>query len=135
MSPKPREVWSFESPTLPHGDPKFKHHLCIGIGAEFLFVSTYRERQERHRGSIVISNEEVPFLPPTETRRSEISCTTIIRRTFPDSTVPRKNPRGTVDRELMKKVLRFVRTSPTLAEDERDDILDSLYDYYGSDLD
>ena len=113
---------------------KFKHHLCIGTGVEFLFLSTHHGPNKNHRGSMVIPNSEVPFLKPTETKRSEISCTTIIQRKFPDPTVPRRNPSGTVDRKLMKALLGYVRKSRQLTEDERDAILDNIYDYYGADL-
>lgn len=134
MRPNPSEVWSFKSPTLPDGEIKFKHHLCIGSDAVFLFVSTHRERTEDHRGVMIIPNSEVPFLPPTETKRSEISCTTIIQRIFPDPKVSRKNPKGTVDRRLMKNLLQYVRESRQLTEDEREAILENIYDYYGADL-
>ena len=83
---------------------------------------------------MIIPNSKVPFLKPTETRRSEISCTTIIQRKFPDPTVSRKNPMGTVDRALMRALLDYVRQSRQLTEDERDAILDNIYDYYGADL-
>jgi hypothetical protein len=134
MRPNPSEVWSFKSPTLPNGDKKFKHHLCIGTDGVFLFVSTHRKRREDHRGVIVIPNSDVPFLPDTETQQSEISCTTIIKRSFPDPRVPRNNPRGTVVRRLMRDVLCYVRKSRQLTADERDAILDCIYDYYGADL-
>jgi hypothetical protein len=116
------------------GELKPKHHLCIGYEGIFLFVSTHRERREDHRGVMIIPNSEVPFLPLTETRRSEISCTTIIERSFPDPTVSRNNPRGTVNRRLMKDLLQYVSRSRQLTEDERDSILDYIYDYYGTDL-
>ena len=134
MRPNPSEIWSFDSPTLPIGELKFKHHLCIGTDGVFLFVSTHHKKKKNHRGVIVIPNSEVPFLPPTKTRKSEISCTTIIERRFPDPKLAKNNPRGTVTRRLMKNVLHHVRTSRQLTEDERDAILDNIYDYYGSGL-
>ncbi len=134
MKPCPSEVWTFKSPTAPKGELKPKHHLCIGSDAVFLFVSTHRLRKQDHRGVMIIPNSEVPFLPPTETKRSEISCTTIIQRMFPDPTVSRNNLRGVVDRRLMKQLLDYVRKSRQLTEDERDAILDYIYDYYGADL-
>ncbi len=134
MRPNPSEVWSFESPTLPIGEKKFKHHLCIGTDGVFLFVSTHRKRRIDHRGVMIIPNSDVPFLKPTPTQRSEISCTNVIQRNFPDPDVPRNNPRGTVLRRLMKDVLHHVRTSRQLTEDERDAILDAIYDYYGTAL-
>lgn len=134
MNPKPSEVWTFKSPTAPRGEMKWKHHLCIGSDAVFLFVSTHRQRRQDHRGVLIIPNSEVPFLPPTETGQSEISCTTIIQRRFPDPNVPRRNPCGSVDRRLMKDLIKFVQSSRQLNADERDTILDYLYDYYGADL-
>jgi len=83
---------------------------------------------------MIIPNSEVPFLPPTESQRSEISCTTIIQRASPDPTVHRKNLRGSVKRRLMKDLLEFVRKSRQLTEDDRDAILDAIYDYYGTAL-
>ncbi|WP_168157383.1 hypothetical protein [Erythrobacter sp. QSSC1-22B] len=80
---------------------------------------------------MVIPNSEFDFLEPTETGRSEISCTTIIERKFPDNTVPRKNPCGTVARRLMKDLAHHVRDSKQLTEDERDAILDYILDFYG----
>ena len=134
MRPNPSEVWTFKSPTAPKGVLKTKHHLCIGSEATFLFLSTHHEWKANRPGVMIIPNSEVPFLPPTESERSEISCTTIIEREFPDPTVSRQNPQGTVDRRLMKDLLQYVRKSRQLTADERDAILDNLYDYYGSDL-
>jgi hypothetical protein len=132
--PKPSEVWAFSSPTAPKGEVKWKYHLCIGCDAVFLFVSTHRQRRQDHRGVLIIPNSEVPCLPPTETGKSEISCTTIIKRTFPDPDVPRKNRRCSVTQRLMKDLLKFVESSRQLTADERDSILEYLYDYYGVDF-
>ena len=134
MTPQPSEVWTFQSPTAPRGELKFKHHLCIGIGGSFLFISTHRERKRSHRGTMIIPNSDVPFLPPTETGRSEISCTTIVSRAFPDPTVPKHNPRGIVERRLMGELVRFIRASKHITDDERYAILDDLYDYYGAEI-
>jgi hypothetical protein len=134
VTPRPSEVWTFVSPTAPNGEPKWKHHLCIASEGLFLFVSTHRERRQDHRGVLVIPNEDVPFLPPTETLKSEISCTTLIVRSFPDPTVPRRNPKGVVRKDLMSRLLAHVRASDQLTEEERDAVLESLYDYYGTDL-
>lgn len=134
MTPCPSEVWTFLSPTAPRGELKHKHHLCIGSDGLFLFVSTHRHRRFDHRGVMVIRNSEVPFLPPTDSGRSEISCTTVIERRLPDPTVPKRNPRGMVERRLMAHLLQYVRASRQLTDDERDAILDHLYDHYGMDF-
>ena len=134
MNPRPSEVWTFKSRIAPKDEIKKKHHLCIGEDAIFLFVSTHRERKKKHRGVMVIPNSAVPFLPPTETRLSEISCTTIIQRETNDLSVPRDNPRGKVARDLMKDLLWHVKNSMQLTEDERDAILDAIYDFYGDSL-
>ncbi len=134
MTPRPTEVWTFESPTAPRGELKPKHHLCIGNDGIFLFVSTYKIRERDYRGVMIIPNSDVPFLPPTETRRSEISCTTVIERRLSDPTWTRRNPRGAVKRLVMAELIRHVRTSRQLTEDERDAILENLYDHYGTDL-
>ena len=131
MIPSPTEIWAFRSPTIPRGELAFKYHLCIdGVGI-FLFVSTYRKH---HDGSMPIPNSAVPFLPATESGRSQISCMTIIRRTFLDHTIPRNNPRGRMAKETVLELVRFVETSKTLTGYERETILESLYDYYGADL-
>lgn len=96
-----------------------------------LFVSTYRRD---HLGSMRIPNSAVPFLPPTEFGDSQISCTTVIRRCFPDPIVPRKNPRGKINKQTVLDLVHFVETSKSLTLDERDAILDCLYDHYGTDL-
>lgn len=136
MKPIPSEVWGFVSPTRPRDESKFKYHLCIATEGLFLFVSTHKIWDGEHpdREFMIIDNEEVPFLKRTETGKSEISCTTVIVRRFPDSSVPKRNPRGAVKRKIMKKLFDHVRRSRYLTEDERDAILENLYDYYGSDL-
>lgn len=58
----------------------------------------------------------------------------VIQREFPDPTVSRKNLRGSVKRRLMKDLLEYVRKSRQIAEDDRDAILDAIYDYYGTAL-
>jgi hypothetical protein len=134
MQPKPSEAWAFRSPTAPRGEMKWKYHLCIGCDAVFLFVSTHRHRRQDHRGVLIIPNSEVPCLPPTETGKSEISCTTIIKREFPDPKIPKKNRLCSVERRLMIDLIKFVQYSRQLTPDERDTILENLYDYYGADL-
>lgn len=134
MQPKPSEIWTFESPTAPKGKMKSKHHLCIACEGIFLFVSTHRRRRQDHRGVMIIPNDAVPCLPPTETGKSEISCTTIIRRAFPDPNVRPKNLRCNVSELLMKDLVRFVENSRQLTADERDAIVDYIYDYYGIDF-
>ncbi len=134
MRPNPSEVWTFKSPTAPKGELKPKHHLCIGSDAIFLFVSTHHEWRTVRPGVMIIPNSEVPFLPQTESQQSEISCTMVIQREFPDPTVSRKNLRGSVKRRLMKDLLEYVRKSRQIAEDDRDAILDAIYDYYGTAL-
>lgn len=134
MKPKPSEIWGFRSPTLPKGEMKKKYHLCISSDPLFLFVSTHRQRKQDHRGILIIPNSDVPCLPLTDTGKSEISCTTIIKRSFPDRNVPSKNPLCKVERRLMKDLMKFVQGSRQLTPDERDDILEYLYDYYGPDF-
>lgn len=122
------------SPTAPKGELKTKHHLCISEDGLFLFVSTHRTRSQGRRGVLVIPNSYVPFLPPTQTNQSEISCTVVIERRFPDPTVSKRNPRGKIERRHMANLLLHVRTSIQLTDDEKDAILETLYDYYGADL-
>lgn len=134
MQPKPSEIWGFKSPTAPKGEMKWKYHLCIACEGIFLFVSTHRRRQQDHRGVMIIPNDAVPCLPRTETGKSEISCTTIIRRAFPDPNVGPKNLRCNVSQQLMKDLVRFVEKSRQLTADERDAIVEYIYDYYGFDF-
>ncbi|UZK68851.1 hypothetical protein OKW76_12505 [Sphingomonas sp. S1-29] len=132
MTPQPSDVWGFRSPTLPNQELKFKYHLCVSDEGLFLFVSTYKRK---YRGSIAIPNSDFPFLTPTDSGMSQISCTTIIKRQFPDSSIPRKNPRGRVKRDVMKELLRYVKTTNTLTQKQKEIITEELYNYYGTTLD
>lgn len=134
MQPKPSDIWAFKSPTAPKGEMKWKYHLCIACDGVFLFVSTHRQRRQDHRGVMIIPNSEVPCLPPTETGKSEISCTTIIKREFPDPEVRPKNRRCSVSRRLMGDLLSFIENSRQLTADERDVIVEHIYGYYGVDF-
>jgi hypothetical protein len=72
---KPADVVRFHSIIA----GKEKYHLCIGMRGLFLFINSPKPRMRR--GDFVVPRSALPFLEPTETGKSIISCSTIVRMT------------------------------------------------------
>ncbi|TQL14930.1 hypothetical protein FBY58_1860 [Zymomonas mobilis] len=122
---QPGEVCSFWSD---HGG-KQKFHLCISMQGCFLYLNSPKTKS--YPGDFVISNRDVPFLPPTADGNSIISCNVLLRKSDDDLLSEGADCLGTVPLKVMRQLVTFLEGTPVMAEDDRSDALDGLYDWVG----
>jgi hypothetical protein len=106
---------------------KKKYHLCISLAGHFLFLNS--PKKTSYPGDLVVSCAEIPFLPPTHTGASIVSCTLVLRFTDNDLRAMNAVRVGTVSPALLRKIARFVQDSPVLTDEQRDVFLDAIGDW------
>jgi hypothetical protein len=114
------ELWSIEA-----GKPKY--HLCISLDGHYLFVNSPKFRT--YPGDMVVSCTEFPFLDPTPSGQSIISCTLLMKKTDAELRACRAKKRGAVRKDLLSQLIKFVMNCPVLTQDERDYIIDAAGDW------
>lgn len=114
------EFWSIEA-----GKPKY--HLCISLDGHYLFVNS--PKSISYPGDMVVSCAEFPFLNPTPSGRSIISCTLVMKKTDAELRACRAKKRGTVRKELLSELIKFVMNCSVLTPDERDAIINAAGDW------
>lgn len=117
---KPGNVVSFYSNVA----GKRKYHLCLSLHGCFLFINTPKKKV--FSGDFVVPCSTMPFLTATETGRSIISCSTLIRMT--DAELRHLNAQclGSISFDILRDLIRFVEESPVLSPEDKDAILDEL---------
>lgn len=108
---------------------KTKYHLCISIRGAFLFVNSPKEKT--YAGDFIVSCTEFPFLEPTESGKSVISCSLLVKMTEAELSHTRACCIGKVSPKLLREVIKFVEGSPVLSPEDKDFVLDELGDWVG----
>lgn len=122
---RPGEVWGFWSEEA----SKRKWHVCVSLEGCFLFLNSPKLRP--FPGEFTIDNADVPFLPPTENGQSIISCSIVIRMTDDELKAAGGQCYGDVDNALLRRLLPFLQTTPTLVEEDREAVTEGLLDWLG----
>jgi hypothetical protein len=107
---------------------KEKYHLCISLNGYYVFVSSQREIT--YEGDLIVPCTEFPFLTPTESGLTRISCTRVLpitNRQLKAKTSLRKL--GTVSKPLLLKIVEFIEGNPTIPEETQEAILTGLDDW------
>lgn len=106
---------------------KTKYHLCISLDGNFLFINS--PKSTSYPGDYLIPCSELPFLPPTPSGQSIISCTLVMKKT--DSELRRCNAKkvGSVSLDVIRGLVKFVRSSPVLTDDEKDAFFEAAADW------
>lgn len=106
---------------------KTKFHLCISLDGHYLFVNSPKDRT--FPGDMVVSCAEFPFLKPTPSGQSIISCTLVMKKTDDELRAVRAKKLGTVRKELLSQLIKFVMSCPVLTQDERDALIEAAGDW------
>lgn len=104
---------------------KHKYHLCVHVGGYFLFLNSYKGRD--YEGNLVVECEVIPFIDATETGKSVVCCSSVLRLT--EAEIERSKLVGTISKALLLEIYEFIETSDALSPDERELILESLADW------
>lgn len=121
--PKPGEVYLLHSQDA--GKKKF--HLCIHINRGFLYLNS--PKVKIHPGDLILPNSEFPFLPPTETGDSIISCNLALKFTPSEFMSWRPKLKGCVSTSVLHQILEFVEATPAMSEEDKEFVLDGLGDW------
>lgn len=106
---------------------KHKHHLCVSQDGYFLFVNSPKDRT--YPGDLVLPCADFPFLDPTPSGNSIISCSLLMRRTQADLQRLQARLRGRVAVSVLQKLFDFIEDNPVLSEEEREPIMGGLGDW------
>lgn len=119
---KPGEVYQIYSTIA----GKQKYHLCVALSGGFLFLNSPKPKS--YEGDVTVSNAELPFLPPTPSGLSVVSCTTVVR--IGDGELARKGRLlGVAPKSVLTAVFEAVEEADFLSEEEREFILSGLEDW------
>ncbi len=120
---KPGDVVRFHS----YVAGKTKYHLCISLSGGFLFLNTYRNRS--FSGDLVVPCSEIACLPPTESGKSVVSCSLIIRMDAEALNHGKATKLGVVNNSLLLDIIKYIEVSPVLSGEDKDFVLDGLGDW------
>jgi len=117
------DVIAFES--VEAGKRKF--HLCISFDGHYLFINSPKPRV--YPGDFIVDCKELPFLTPTSSGKSVISCSLVMKKSEAELTQSRAKKLGSVSHNLLSDLIKFVQASPLLTEDEKDAIIEAAGDW------
>jgi hypothetical protein len=106
---------------------KHKFHLCISLNGHYLFVNTQDHRA--FHASCVFPCSDFPFLSPTESGLSAVSCSIIMKMTDADLRRCGAVKKGSVSPVVLKKIIEFVRTTDAIPDEDRDEFLETVGDW------
>lgn len=119
----PGDVVSFRS--IEAG--KLKHHLCISLNGHYLFINS--PKTNNYPGDFVFECAKMPFIPPTASGDSIISCTLIMKKSNADLKRGRAEKKGSIPVDLLRDLMSFIENSPVITDEDREEILEGLGDW------
>lgn len=120
---KPGDVIKFYSEAAGYK----KYHLCLSLDACCFFMNS--PRTKTFPGDMIISCDDVPFLPKTDSGDSIISCSTLLKFTEAELVGYGAKKVGAVSTEILTRVLEFVENSPVLADEDKEVVIAGLGDW------
>jgi len=106
---------------------KRKFHLCISLDGHFVFLSSPKNKV--YPTDLPVSCSEFPFLKPTPSGLTIISCVAVMRKSDTELRRCDAKLKGRVTSALMRRLVEFVLTSPVLSEEDRGKFLDAAGDW------
>lgn len=106
---------------------KNKYHLCISLDGHYIFLNSPKQRI--YPGDLIVPCKEFPFLPPTPSGDSVISCTIVMKKSNADLAEHGARKLGSVSIDLLRRVVRFVESSPVLTDEEKETFLNAAGDW------
>lgn len=119
---KPGDVVHFYSTVA----GKRKYHLCLSLRGRFLFVNSPKAKV--YKGDFVVPCSSMSFLTATESGKSVISCSTVVKMTDSELRHIKAERLGSIENKYLFDLVKFVEVSPVLTPEEKDAILDELGD-------
>jgi hypothetical protein len=104
-----------------------KYHLCISLRGHFLFVNS--PKTKTFRGDFVVPCTDIPCLDPTDSGKSIISCSVLVRMSDEELRHVEAKKLGVCAPRILRDLIKFVEQSPVLSPDEKDAIIDELGDW------
>lgn len=106
---------------------KRKYHLCISFGGHYLFINS--PKPQPFPGDFVVDCSELPFLTPTPSGKSIISCNLVMRFSASDLIQYDAKRLGAVSPAVLNALIKFVMSTPVLSQDEKSAILNAAGDW------
>lgn len=108
-----------------------KYHLCVLEASEdaaacFLFMNSNDGYPGGFVGDFVMPDTAFPFLPPSPTGQSVISCSTVVRFNVRQLELFKADVKGKISPEAAAELLSFVKTVRTLIPREKKMVIASL---------
>lgn len=104
-----------------------KYHLCLSLDACYFFMNA--PRAKTFPGDLIISCDDVPFLPKTESGDSIISCSVLLKFTEGELAAYGAKKVGKVGSDVLMRVLEFVENGTVLSEEDKEIVLSGLGDW------
>jgi hypothetical protein len=105
------------------GAQKPKFHLCVSLNGCYLFLNTPKKP---YPGDFSIPCTELPFLEPTASGESIISCNMVIRMSDDDLRRYRAKRKGSLGVGVLHQLIVFIENTTVLSQTDKDELLDGL---------
>ena len=107
------------------GHPKY--HLCVlkiinGNAAVFLYLNS----NEGFAADFIVSDTEIPCLPPSKTGKSIISCSQLVRANERQLKLYKAKKIGRLDKKIAMNLLKFVKTIDALSKFDKKIVTNAL---------
>ncbi|MCK4946623.1 MAG: hypothetical protein KAS59_10230 [Alphaproteobacteria bacterium] len=110
----------------PHaGYPKY--HLCVlkiinDDAAKFLYLNS----NNGFAADFIVSDTEIPCLPPSKTGKSIISCSQLILANKRQLKLYKVKKIGRLDKKIAARLLKFVKTTDALSNTDKKIVTNAL---------
>ena len=106
---------------------KRKYHLCISLDGHYVFLNSPKVLV--YAGDYVVPCTEIPGVPVTPSGKSIISCTLVMQKSDADLKAAKAKKLGTVKKQLLIDLAKFVMLSPILTDEEKEAFLAAAGDW------
>ena len=96
---------------------KHKWHLCVSAGGCFLYLNSPKERA--YAGDLEIDCSALAGVPPTESGKSIIACSAVVRMSERQLTICQARRVGRASVEVLRELLDHVLASRVLSREEK----------------
>ena len=105
-----------------HEAGKAKFYLCVSRHGHFVYLNTHRKRRA---GSFVVDCSRLP-LDPSDTGKSEVSCTKVMKFSDGQLTRFKAKPFGRVDKAFLMDLVEFAETCDALSPEDAEHLIDGI---------
>lgn len=116
----PGDIVGFHSPVA----GKRKWHLCVNAAGWFLHLNSPKERLRK--GELEINCEELPGVPHTNSGKSIVSCTMVLRLTADRLELFGAEKEGAIGTETATAILAHIKAAGVLSPFEKGPVIEGL---------